>query len=255
MSKILYAINQKETEDEISAQIKDFAVPIAAVQYKEAVLSALANYDADILLILESLPGTLDFLTLLKNVRIQNPNVRIICILNEREDKQDPMLSSLVALGIYDIINQNRISITDIVSYIQYPRTFRDASVYYNGVPAGLIEKPEEPEEPEEKPSTPGGFLGNLFGKSKLKKKASSGIVINNPPSSSSANVDIETLRTAIQEEADRKAQVKVEQIARELTKKETVSLRNQLDQASRQLQEVIAEKKDSGRAELPCHL
>jgi Mrp family chromosome partitioning ATPase len=244
MSKILYAINQKETEDEISAQIKDFAVPIAAVQYKEAVLSALANYDADILLILESLPGTLDFLTLLKNVRIQNPNVRIICILNEREDKQDPMLSSLVALGIYDIINQNRISITDIVSYIQYPRTFRDASVYYNGVPAGLIEKPEEPEEPEEKPSTPGGFFGNLFGKSKPKKKASSGIVINNPPSSSSANVDIETLRTAIQEEADRKAQVKVEQIARELTKKETVSLRNQLDQASRQLQEVIAEKK-----------
>lgn len=246
MAKILYAINQKDTEDEITERIKDFAVCVGAVQYKEAVLSALTNSEADILLILESLPGTLDFLNLLKNVRIQDPNVRIICILNEREDKQDPMLASLVALGIYDIINQNRISITDIISYIQYPRTFRDASVYYNGVPDGMVQKPEVAEEPAEKTSSPGGLFSNLFGggKSKNKKKPSSGIVISDSPASSSANVDIETLRTAIQEEADRKAQTKVEQIARELTKKETSALRRQLEDASRHLEEVMAEKK-----------
>ena len=245
MSRILYAINQKSAEDEITSKIKDQVVCVGAVQYKEAVLSSLSSSNADILLIRESLPGITEFLKLLKNIRFQMPHVRIICILNEREDRQDPMLASLVALGIYDIINQNRISITDIVSYIETPRTFRDVACYYGGVPEEIVTPPEPTKEAEEKPAGAVGLLSGFFGKGKgSKKKAPAEVVVPNSPGGSNVGVDIETLRTAIQEEADRKARGKVEQIANEMAKRETASLQEELKKVTQQLTETMAEKK-----------
>lgn len=242
MSKILYAINQKSAEDEITENIKSYVTCAGAVQYKEAVLSGLASTEADILLISESLSGITDFLKLLKNVRFQMPQVRIICILNEREDRQDPMLASLVALGIYDIINQNRVSITDIVSHISSPRTFRDVASYYGGVPDGIVTHSEpEPEHEEEKK---GGLLSGLFGKGKDKKKGGTEVIVSGGGPAQGSEVDIDTLRIAIQEEADRKARTKVDQIASEMAKRETANIQAKLDQASQQLAEAVAEKK-----------
>lgn len=246
MSKILYAINQKSAEDEITENIKNFAVCVGAVQYKEAVLSGLSTSGADILLIRESLPGITEFLKLMKDIRFQMPQVRIICILNEREDRQDPMLSSLVSLGIYDIINQDRVSITDIVSHIDSPRTFRDVASYYGGVPAEIMEPPEVVAEPEEEEKK-GGLLSGLFGKGKdSRKKHETELVVKTGGGGTMSGTDIETMRLAIQEEADRKARAKVEQIAREMTKKETAMLQARLDQTSRKLTEAMAEKKTS---------
>lgn len=243
MAKILYAINQKSAEDEITESTKDYAVCVGTVQYKEAVLSALVSSEADILLIRESLPGITEFLKLMKNVRFQMPQVRIICILNEREDRQDPMLASLVALGIYDIINQDRVSIADIVSHISSPRTFRDVASYYGGVPSDIVTPPEPAGEPEEEKK--GGLLSGLFGKGRdTKKKHDTEFVVSNGGGAPAAGTDIETLRIAIQEEADRKARLKVDQIASEMAKKETVSLQTKLEQATRQLAEAVAEKK-----------
>ena len=69
VNKVLFAINSKAGEDRIEALMKGVAVKVGAVQYREAILGALRNTGADILLIAESLSGRTDLLQLLKDVR------------------------------------------------------------------------------------------------------------------------------------------------------------------------------------------
>lgn len=240
--KILYAINQKNVEDQITKECEDFAVVVGTVIYREAILAAIKNTGADTLLILESLKGTVDFLKLLKNIRIEEPQVRIVCILKEREDRQDPILAGLVALGIYDIINQDSVKISDIKNCLTNPRTFRDVAEYYGGAPSNVISQsvPEEEEESSDKKS-----IFNLFGqKKKPKKNSETEIIPSVPTPAQNGGIEIETLRVAIQEEADRKAQAKVDQIAREMTKKAVEDLQQKLDASDKRITEILSERK-----------
>lgn len=129
MHKLLFAINHQATENAITSKVSDEYLPVDAVTYKEAVLDKLGSTGADTLLIRETLPGSMDLEKLIKRIRVEYPNVRIIVICSERP-KEDPFLKMLVDLAVYDIINSNKPRISDICSYILTPRTFRDAVQY-----------------------------------------------------------------------------------------------------------------------------
>lgn len=74
MQKILYAIQQKSAEDGLTERLVDEnIVPVGSAAYREAVLPALKDSLADILVYRESLKGSRDTFDLMLEIRRNFP--------------------------------------------------------------------------------------------------------------------------------------------------------------------------------------
>lgn len=257
MHKLLFAINHRATEDAIAAKIRDDYLVVDAVTYKEAVLDKLGTTGADTLLIRETLPGSLDLEKLIKRIRVEYPNVRIIVICSEHP-KQDPFLKMLVDLAVYDIINSDKPRISDICSYILTPRTFRDAVQYgdFLNTPSSNTIKITEPEALEE--SKEQGFFNMAKGIFKqiipnhktisdvptpiektqqteepIQQKKVDGAII--------PKVNYELFRETVKETEERKAQTNVDLMIKRAVEEKTAFLAKE----NRSLQQKIAEMQE----------
>jgi len=243
MQKILFAINHQKTEDSIKVHLQDDFLVVGAVTYKEAVIEQLKTTGADTLLIRDTLAGSTALETLLKRVRVEYPNVRIVVICSERP-KRDPFLQTLVSMGIYDIINSDHPTLTDIVSYIRSPRTYRDAAQYGIGLPEvpGGSTVPTVPSAPvtAQQPKEPAkvssnkifGFLGEVKkgfsvlkssmpgDKSQPKEEKSDVVDVSATP-----QVNFDLLRESIKESEARKAQSDLDNLIKEAVEKQTAGL------------------------------
>lgn len=245
-NRLLFAINHKQAEEGISARIKPDYLVVGAVQYREAVISSLISTEADVLLIRESLPGSLNFFSLIKDIRTQLPHVRIVCMVNERDDPKDKMLPGLVSLGIYDILNMNTISINDICSYVLNPRTFRDVVHYYEGVPA--IAQPEKEKEGAEPPEPVKKKPWAIGHKKPVQASVEPEPAVKVPEITANTSVvapDYDAMRKAIQEEADRKAQAKIEEIATAMAKTGNKEISKTLE-AQKKAYELLLQEKEA---------
>jgi len=254
MHKILYAINHRQTEDAINQRISNEYLQVGAVTYKEAVLEQLKNTGADTLLIRESLPGSTPIDRLLNRIRIEYPNLRIIVICFERP-KQDPFLQQLVNWAIYDIINSDKTTISEICSYILTPRTYRDAAQYGIGLPTvpgtsvapaqvTPIPQPTQTQAEHKKVS----FFDDLKkGFAALKKpqtapsqpetsKPAAEVPVSSVEVAPDLRMDFDLLRESIKESEARKAQEGLDQIIREAVDKQTAALKAENDALKKQL-------------------
>lgn len=272
MKKILYAINHRQTEDAITERIGNEYLPVGAVTYKEAVLEQLKNTGADTLLIRESLPGSTPMERLLNRIRIEQPNLRIIVICFERP-KQDPFLQQLVNWAIYDIINSDKPTLSEICSYILTPRTYRDAAQYGIGLPtppggATPITRPTShttapacPTDPAKESAKKGNFFDDLKkGFAAFRKPAASGestepakptqaASITPNPLGGGVNmpqVDFDLLRESIKESEARKAQEGLDKIIQEAVEKQTAALRSENETLKKQLLSVEVQANDA---------
>lgn len=218
MKKLLFAINHKQTEAAIEKEIKRAYEIVGIVQYKEAIELQLEISGADTLLVRDSLSGSEDFMTLMRSIRENFPLVRIICIVNERG--RGKMLASLVSLGIYDIINLDPPTIPDIASCILTPRTFRDVAQYYNGVPEEFIPKDiSTNSNHRKKKATP----------FKIQSKREPDVATHDTAPVPQAEINVESMRLALEEEANRKAKLKMDAVTKEAIKKETEEIQQRL--------------------------
>ena len=218
MKKLLFAINHKQTEAAIEKKIKRAYEIVGIVQYKEAIELQLEISGADTLLVRDSLSGSEDFMTLMRSIRENFPLVRIICIVNERG--RSKMLASLVSLGIYDIINLDPPTIPDIASCILTPRTFRDVAQHYNGVPEEFIPKDiSTNSNHRKKKATP----------FKIQSKREPDVATHNTAPVPQAEINVESMRLALEEEANRKAKLKMDAVTKEAIKKETEEIQQRL--------------------------
>lgn len=253
MNKILYAINHKQTEAAIAQRISNEYLSVGAVTYKEAVLDQLKNTGADTLLIRESLPGSTPIDRLLNRIRIEYPNLRIIVICYERP-KQDKFLQQLVNWAIYDIINSDKTSLTEICSYILTPRTYRDAAQYGIGIPAAPDGNfsTATPHADTTQAAMDGQKKSSFF--NDLKKgfsvftKRTSSAASDDParnsveytatpnPTAPGLNVDFDLLRESIKEAEARKAQEGLDLIIREAVSKQTQALMAENDTLKKEL-------------------
>lgn len=232
LQKLLFAINHKATEDAISEIVKESHICVGAATYKESVVDLLKKTNPDILIIRETLQGTIKMLNLISEIRIECPTVRIIFISFKRE-KDDLFLESLVNYGIYDIINQDIVTISEIISYILNPRTFRDVSQYLN--PSQKISSKIEtvPDKSKNKKSLLSLFNINKDEK-KIKSKENQLLLSEELP-----QISIETMRIAIQEEAERKAQADLDKLIKNAVDNSTTEFQLKITEQSNKINEL----------------
>ena len=281
MKKLLYAINHRQTEDMISEYLSGEYLPVGAATYKEAIIEQLHSTGADVVLIRDSLPGSTSLESLLKRIRVECPDVRVVLICSHRQ-KKDPFLQEVVGLAIYDIINSDRPTVAEIASYVKTPRTFRDAAQYGIGLPEAPIKASYNP--PPAPSSNPHqqqdenavvkktkSFLSDVAkGFAALKKAPSVSDAVTPPavptqraeshtPTTSSggggAQVNLELLRESIKESEARKAQADLDRLVKEAVDKQTAALLSKVENLQKQLERAeldtaVAEKHASSTIE-----
>lgn len=244
MKKILYAINHRQTEELISEYLAGNYLPVGAVTYKETIIEKLHSTGADVVLIRDTLPGSTVLESLLKRIRVECPDVRIVLICSQRP-KKDPFLQEVVGLAIYDIINSDRPTVAEIASYIKTPRTFRDAAQYGIGLPeAPIMQSTPTPvlvpatqpvrEESAVSKKAKDFFTDVAKGFSALKKSTAGSASTASAPeprisagtiTAGGAQVDFDLLRESIKESEARKAQADLDRLVKEATDKQTAAL------------------------------
>lgn len=229
-NRLLFAINHKATEDKVMELVAGSCVCVGAVTYKEAVVPAIIENKADIVLIRDTLGGSLSEIDLVQQVRMECPTVRIIYISKQRP-KGDPLISSIIGYGVYDVIISDSVQLQTIVSYIKQPRTIRDVAAYYRPM-ADVCEEPAEDEEQNKK-----GKGSGLFGIFGQKPKPEPVVPVRRQPHEESAKPNIEALRASIEEEAKRKAQEGMQQVVDSEVEKRTRELEQKLAENERALE------------------
>lgn len=202
MEKILYALNHQAAEESITASLdKTKFIVVGAVTYREAVLSTIPNNHPDILVIRDTLGGSIDIQELLRKVRFSWPEVRIVLITRSLPVNH-PLLVNAVRLGIYDIIRSDSASLDEIRARIMTPGTINDVKDYF---PASDDDK--DPVVADEKNVKP-GLLGSLFGGKKNIKGNAPVIAIPER----TAEINIDQLRETIRHEERKKLQNEIDQ-------------------------------------------
>ena len=250
LKKVLYAINHKETEAALTNRLqpKGF-IPTGTVMYREAVIASLTESPADILVFRENLKGTIPVFDLMKKVRTEFPQTRVVFVGNARPT-MDKFLAHLVFLGIYDIISNDRPTLSDIEDFITNPRDFSYAAKYFQAQNMDEL-VPEPPAPPsqvvQQSPKKRGlfGFVDQLIGSGEppvgtatapanAQSAAHGPVQIVTP---SGPTVDIDSMRGAMLEEARRTAQSEMTQILNTQVEAATAALKSDL----REQQETIA--------------
>lgn len=245
--KILYAVQSKQIEDVISrsltAQTNGAIVSVGSAGYREQVLPSLKQTGADILLYREGLKGGTDIFELMKSVRENFPEVRIIFMAN-KQPTTSKLLCSLVFLGIYDILNGDAISPAEIVDHVLRPRNFGDVAKYFH---VEYMEEylPNAPVQSAEAVESGGSKKGGLFG-GLLKgfrplntKSADHAGPIDIAPEVPAVpaikvvetpQVDNEAMRSAMLEAARREAQTEIPQIVEQQVMLQTLSMKEEME-------------------------
>jgi len=240
VQKILYAIQQKAAEEGITSRLEPHSiVPSGAAAYREAVIPSLKESSADILVYRESLKGSLDHFQLMLDIRREFPHVRVVFLANS-QSFTSPLLCKLVFLGIYDIIVKDNPTLSDIVDYILNPRDFSYANKFFHPeMMEDLIPKPVEKPQVEDTGKPKKGFLSIIdrFANPLASAEPSQPTVVNTQTSSPRPQADIpkmdmETMRSAMLEEARRTAQAEIPLLVDSQVKVATASLTQDLEQS-----------------------
>lgn len=134
MVKIYFALGHQDLENYIKSskpllekKINDTIQFTGAAIYREGIIKNIENNPPDILLLREGLTGTTNISDIVYQIRMKFPSIRIIFIAGDR-NAGDPLLSTLVNYGIYDILVGNRVNAKDLLRKICKPNTLADVS-------------------------------------------------------------------------------------------------------------------------------
>lgn len=130
MYKVYLAIGNSDVEDYIRTrrpvleqQLKDTVTFVGTTVYKEGALQGVKDHHPDVILLRESIQGTMDILELIYKIRLESPKTRIILITKQRE-VGDAFLAAVVLYHVYDIFIGDRLNIKELLKRIVYPADF-----------------------------------------------------------------------------------------------------------------------------------
>lgn len=264
--KILYAVNSKPIEDVVTrsldAQTSGGYVKVGAAAYREKVLPDLKQSGADILLYREDLKGSTDIFELLRQVRENFPNVRII-FMGNRHETTSRLICSLVFLGIYDILCGDTIPAAELVDIILHPHNFGDVAKYFHA----SYMNDYLPEAPQQAAGSPDGGKKGLFGGLmkglgglSLKPGGGQEQVQEAPQPAAPAaptvkvvqapTVDMDAMRDAMLEDARRQAQAELPQLVSDQVALQTLNMKEELEKQKDTIAQLAADLREKTASE-----
>ena len=136
MIKIYLAMGHKDLENFIKSHksllengLKEEIEFVGQAVYREGALQGVKDTKPDIIMLRESLQGQMPISELIYNIKVSSSKTRIIILTGDRQIG-DPLLSSLVNMGVYDILIGNKVNTKELLKKIVYPNEFSDVSMY-----------------------------------------------------------------------------------------------------------------------------
>lgn len=114
MKKILTALGNPTLNNELKKYEK-YDVVCDDLQYQEAVFDVLENESPDVIVLSGILQGQFEFVEFILEVKKKDVGARIIVIVDEIDEESRNLL---MAKGIFDIFNDNEITMQDVIDAI-----------------------------------------------------------------------------------------------------------------------------------------
>lgn len=128
--KVYFAIAHKTVEEYIEKELADEIEVIGSAVYRESVVQAIKKEEPDILIIRETLPGSIDFLEIIDSIRVEcQKHVQIIVMTGGRQPG-DELLSALVRYSVFDLVVGDNINIKEVCNLIRKPNVWKDVCMY-----------------------------------------------------------------------------------------------------------------------------
>ena len=128
MKTIVSAIGHKEGEEYISKHIHEYnAKIIGLTTHKEGVIPQLKRHSPDFLILRENLPGKIDVVSLIYDIKHSFPETTIIFLAGKRKEG-DPLLAQLVNFGIYNIVYGEKADLQEVMGLIKKQKQYQDVS-------------------------------------------------------------------------------------------------------------------------------
>lgn len=125
MEKIFLAIGHRELEEYLKAQLHTEYEFTDQVVYKEGIFKSIEQNIPDIVIIRETLPGKLNIMSIVYEIRNSFEDIRIIFLAGNRKPG-DELLATLVNYGIFDILYGENILAKEIIDLIKERNTYNN---------------------------------------------------------------------------------------------------------------------------------
>jgi MinD-like ATPase involved in chromosome partitioning or flagellar assembly/DNA-binding NarL/FixJ family response regulator len=141
--RVLLATGLEEMDKDIAGELLRLNIEVVGeCYYREGVLALAKNKNADVIVISSHLPGQVEILDLIKDLRMVD--IRVVFLPGRRDDRTAVEMSQkAVAHGVYDIV-WDTVKIKTVVNMIINPGTYAQAGI--------------EPDETEKKAINKSGF-------------------------------------------------------------------------------------------------
>jgi MinD-like ATPase involved in chromosome partitioning or flagellar assembly/DNA-binding NarL/FixJ family response regulator len=116
MKEVITAVNHPILNQYLKDNHLEFNVEYYDFQHQEKLFESLKRSIPDVLILNESLPGSLDKYALIEKIRQIDTSFRIIMIVSKKDKEFDSFLS---AKGIFDILLNDQAEIIDLVDAIK----------------------------------------------------------------------------------------------------------------------------------------
>lgn len=135
--KILFCIANKKAEEyiinEIQKRSNDESNPYGIMEYssalyRETILQKIAELLPDVVIIKENLEGNADIYDIVKKIRLDYPNTRVIMLISNNQ-RSELTISQYVSLGIYDVLSGS-IDMKHVSNLIFSPNTLKDVEEF-----------------------------------------------------------------------------------------------------------------------------
>lgn len=130
------AVGHRALEEHLKKTLGNEVRFVGETVYREGLLRAIGQNGPSLVVLRDALKGSEDLLSLIYSVKTTFPDVRIVFIGVERDDR-DMFYANLVNYGIYDLIVGGRINVNEIVERIRIPGKHSDVA-HFQPAPGSL---------------------------------------------------------------------------------------------------------------------
>lgn len=127
MKKLLFAIREEHVESAVAKLLSNEYEIVGSVPYREGIIPNISNLHPDVILLTESLQGSVSIDSIIYDIRVRFRNVRVVLLAGKHEPGDD-FLSTTISRGVYDIIFGGTATIEDIVRKIREPASYADVA-------------------------------------------------------------------------------------------------------------------------------